>query len=56
MVQEQMDFIKNQVDKNVIGDFTYVWEESKWYIIGCGIFLLSLFIIIIILLMYKASK
>lgn len=56
MVQEQMDFIKSEVDKNIIGDFTYVWEESKWYIIGCGIFLLSLFIIIIVLLMYKASK
>ena len=45
-----------EVDKNVIGDFTYVWEESKAYIIGCGIFLLSLFIIIIVLLMYKAAN
>jgi hypothetical protein len=56
MVQEQMDFIQKEVDKNVIGDFTYVWEESKAYIIGCGIFLLSLFIIIIVLLMYKAAN
>jgi len=56
MVDKQIEFIQKEVDKNVIGDFTYVWQQTKWYIIGCGIFLLSLVIITIVLLMYKASK
>jgi len=56
MVEQQMEFIKNEVDKNIIGDFEYVWQQSKLYFIGCGIFLLILLIIIVGLLFYKASK
>lgn len=56
MVQQQMDFIKSEVDKNVIGDFQYVWQESKLYFIGTGIFLLILLILIVGLLFYKASR
>ena len=56
MVQQQIDFIKSEVDKDVIGDFQYVWQQSKLYFIGTGIFLLILFILIVCLLFYKASK
>ena len=52
----QIDFIKSEVDKDVIGDFQYVWQQSKLYFIGTGIFLLILFILIVCLLFYKASK
>ena len=56
IVQQQMDFIKSEVDKNIIGNFEYVWQQSKLYFIGIGIFLLILLIIIVSLLFYKASR
>jgi hypothetical protein len=54
LVQSQMTWIKNQVDKQVVGDFSKIWDENKWYIIGAGIFLLLLMLLIVILLIYRA--
>lgn len=56
VVQDMITSIKKDVDKDFMDGFTYIWEEGKSYFIGAGIFLVVLFVIMIVLLMYKASR
>jgi len=54
IVQEQMDYIRKEVQKNIKQDFTAVWTDNKKYIIAAGITLLALMLAIFVLLIYRA--
>ena len=56
IVQEQIDFIRKQVDKTVISMFQAVWNETKAYFIGTGVILAVLLFLVIFLLIKKAMR
>lgn len=53
-VQEQMNYIRKQVNKNIISEFKYVWDSNKWYLIGTGVFVVFLMLLIAFMLIYRA--
>lgn len=54
IVTEQMNKIRQQVDKDVIDSFSYAWQQSKTYVIAIGLFILALMLLISGMLIYRA--
>lgn len=54
IVQEQMQLIKEEVEKDVTTIIKYIWQESKTFLIVVGVVLLGLFVLIAALLIYRA--
>lgn len=54
IVNKQMEYIREQVDKNVVGGFTQAFKEAKRYLIITGIVLIGLMLLISGLLIYRA--
>ena len=53
-VNQQMDYIREQVDKNVTTGFTQAFKEAKRYLIITGVVLIGLMLLISGLLVYRA--
>ena len=55
LVEQQMLDIKQNVDKQVVGGFTAAWQEGKKTFIELGLYLLALVLVMVFLILYKAS-
>jgi hypothetical protein len=54
IVTEEMNYIRDSVNTNVVNEFKYAWQQTKKYFIITGIILLILVVIISGMLIYKA--
>ena len=46
--------IKNNVDKTLLSNFEYIWEEGKTYFIVTGLFIVGMILLVMALLIYRA--
>lgn len=51
---KMIEDIKIKINKNIMGNFEYIWQQGKLYFIGTGIGLLIMVLLIIWLLIYRA--
>ncbi len=56
LIQQQIDYLKKEVDDGFKVSFATVWNNIKSYVIITGLFLVFLVILIVVLLVRKAIK
>ena len=56
LIQQQIDYLKKEVDDGFKVSFATVWNNIKSYVILTGLFLIFLVILIVVLLVRKAIK